>query len=229
MRTVMLSLSCLSLILAGCSGYPAPKSTTPAPTPATATPTLSVAAGSYPAAQTITISDTTPGSTIYYTTDGTMPTVASTRYSGPITVSITETLMAAAIASGYTLSAVASASYTIAKPPPPAPSGTVFHGQVPIAGARVYLFAANTTGYGNASVSLLEPALTGASDEIGAYVVTGSDGRFAFTGEYHCTANTQVYVYVLGGDAGSGPIQPRGCLPCWAPAPLQAASPSLRR
>ncbi|KAA6457651.1 hypothetical protein DYQ86_22705, partial [Acidobacteria bacterium AB60] len=35
-----------------------------------ATPTFSVAPGSYPSAQTITITDTTPGATIYYTTDG---------------------------------------------------------------------------------------------------------------------------------------------------------------
>jgi hypothetical protein len=107
---------------------------------------------------------------------------------------------------GYLLSAVASASYTITPPPPPppAPSGTVLHGQVPLTGAHVYLFAANTTGYGNASISLLESALTGASDAVGAYVTTASDGSFTLTGDYTCTANTEVYLYALGGDAGSG-------------------------
>jgi hypothetical protein len=205
MRFAIVSLPCLLLILAGCSGYNAPKSATP-PTPTAATPSFSVATGTYAAAQTVTINDATAGATVYYTTNGTAPTTSSTQYTAPVTVSSTETLMAAAIAPGYLLSAVASASYTITPPPPPppAPSGTVLHGQVPLAGAHVYLLAANTTGYGQAAVSLLESALTGASDSIGAYVTTGSDGTFKITGDYTCTANTQVYIYALGGDAGSG-------------------------
>ena len=66
--------------------------------PATvATPTFSPAAGAYSSAQSVTISDATSGATIYYTTDGTTPTTASTEYSGPITVSTTETLQAIAV------------------------------------------------------------------------------------------------------------------------------------
>jgi Chitobiase/beta-hexosaminidase C-terminal domain len=206
MRFAIVSLPCLSLILAGCSSYNAPKAApAPPPTLTAATPSFSVATGTYAAAQTVTINDATAGATIYYTTNGTAPTTSSTQYTAPVTVSSTETLMAAAIAPGYLLSAVASASYTITPPPPPpAPSGTVLHGQVPVAGAHVYLLAANTTGYGQAAVSLLESALTGASDSIGAYVTTGSDGTFKITGDYTCTANTQVYLYVLGEDSGSG-------------------------
>ena len=36
--------------------------------------------------------------------------------------------------------------------------GMVHGGQQPIVGAHVYLYAANTTGYGNAAVSLLQSA-----------------------------------------------------------------------
>ena len=207
MRLVVLSLPCLFLVLAGCSSsYNAPKAApTPASTPAAATPTFSVGAGTYASAQTVTISDATAGAAIYYTTNGAAPSASSTAYTAPITVSSTETLMAAAIAPGYALSAVASAAYTITPPPPPKnPDGTVRHGQTAIAGSHVYLLAANTTGYGNASVSLLDAAETGASDSVGAYVTTGSDGSFDITGDYSCTANTQVYVYALGGNAGSG-------------------------
>jgi hypothetical protein len=82
-------------------------------TPATATPTFSVVAGTYSSAQSVTISDTTPGATIYYTTNGTTPTTSSTVYSGAITVSVSETLEAIATASGYTTSALATAAYTI--------------------------------------------------------------------------------------------------------------------
>ena len=80
---------------------------------ATATPVLSLATGTYTTAQTLTITDATAGSTIYYTTNGTTPTTASTVYSGAITVSATETVEAVAISSTTALSSVASASYTI--------------------------------------------------------------------------------------------------------------------
>ena len=81
--------------------------------PVVSTPTFSPAAGTYTSAQSVTISDATPGATIYYTTNGTTPTTSSTAYTGPITVSSTETLEAIAVATGDTNSAVASAAYTI--------------------------------------------------------------------------------------------------------------------
>jgi hypothetical protein len=79
----------------------------------TATPTFSPVAGTYNATQTVTISDTTSGATIYYTTNGTTPTTASTPYTGPISVSASETLEAIAVASGQSASALATATYTI--------------------------------------------------------------------------------------------------------------------
>jgi streptogramin lyase len=87
-------------------------------------------------------------------------------------------------------------------------SGSVHGGQQPISGAHVYLFAANTTGYGNPSVSLLTSAGNTTLDSSGGatngdyYVSTGPDGSFTITGDYSCTANTQVYLYALGGNPG---------------------------
>jgi uncharacterized repeat protein (TIGR03803 family) len=86
------------------------------PTPA-ATPTFSVASGSYFSAQTVTISDATTGATIYYTTNGTTPTTSSTRYIGAITVNSPETIEAIAVATGYSASAVATATYRIGGTP----------------------------------------------------------------------------------------------------------------
>jgi hypothetical protein len=83
-------------------------------TPATATPTLSPAAGTYTSAQTVTISTTTSGASIRYTTDGSTPTSTTGNvYSSAITVSATTTVKAIAYASGYTDSAVASATFAI--------------------------------------------------------------------------------------------------------------------
>jgi hypothetical protein len=79
----------------------------------TATPTFSPAAGTYSAAQSVAISDTTPGAVIYYTTNGTAPTTSSAVYSSAIAVSASSTLEALAVAPGFTQSAVASAAFVI--------------------------------------------------------------------------------------------------------------------
>jgi len=110
--------------------------------------------------------------------------------------------------------------------PPSVQTGVALHGHVhggqqPIDGAHVYLFAANTNSYGgynladstsNASSSLLNPADTLTSDSIGAYVLTDAAGDFDITGDYSCTAGSQVYLYVHGGDAGAGPNSAIGLL-----------------
>jgi hypothetical protein len=84
-------------------------------TPVAATPTFSPAPGSYTSSQSVALSDTTPGAVIYYTTNGTAPTLSSAVYnpSTPIAVGSTETIEAMATASGYTNSAVTSGSYVI--------------------------------------------------------------------------------------------------------------------
>ena len=80
---------------------------------AAATPAFSPAGGTYSAAQSVVLTDSTPGAKIYYTTDGSTPTTSSSSYSGPITVSSSETLQAVASASGFALSVVATAAFTI--------------------------------------------------------------------------------------------------------------------
>jgi hypothetical protein len=83
-----------------------------APPTATA-PSLSPGTGTYTSAQTVTMADTTPGAQIYYTTNGSTPTTASTKYSAPISIGTSTTVEAIAAASGYANSAVSSATYTI--------------------------------------------------------------------------------------------------------------------
>jgi len=74
-------------------------------------PTFNPPPGYYTAVQSVTISTTTPNATIYYTTDGTTPTTASTKYAGPVSVGVTETLSAIAVASALSNSLVASGLY----------------------------------------------------------------------------------------------------------------------
>ena len=81
-----------------------------------ATPTFSPGAGAVTSGTAVSISDSTNGAVIYYTTDGSAPTTASTKYSTPIGISSAGTINAIATASGYTQSAVGTAAYTIGKP-----------------------------------------------------------------------------------------------------------------
>jgi len=81
-------------------------------TPA-ATPIFSPPSGIYTSVQEVAITSATPGATIYYTTNGTAPTISSTVYSAPILVSTSETIKAIATAPVYLQSATASAVYII--------------------------------------------------------------------------------------------------------------------
>ena len=76
-------------------------------------PVFSPAAGTYESVKTITLTDPITAAVIYYTTNGTVPTTSSTKYTGPITVSSTATIEAIAVAPGYSSSAVAKATYEI--------------------------------------------------------------------------------------------------------------------
>ena len=94
-----------------------------------ATPTFNHPAGSYMSPQLIALADSTSGAAIYYTTDGSVPTQFSTRYTSPIGLSgsvlgnsVTTTIKAIAVATGFTNSAVASATYTITLAPAATPA-----------------------------------------------------------------------------------------------------------
>jgi len=81
-----------------------------------ATPVISPSGGSYSTTQSVTITDSTSGSTIYYTTDGSAPTTSSTKYTVALSVSSAETINAIAAASGDTNSAEATAVFTFTTP-----------------------------------------------------------------------------------------------------------------
>jgi hypothetical protein len=101
---------------------------------------------------------------IYYTTNSTTPTTSSSKFVAPITVSADETIKAMAVASGFTASPIASATYTLIGSPS---ALAAFSTQVTASGAQMN-GVVNTMGltgtfqfqYGNTSTSL--PATTAA-------------------------------------------------------------------
>lgn len=78
-----------------------------------ATPTFSPAAGTFGVTQSVAISSATAGASIYYTTDGSTPTIASTLYSTSVSVAVSETLKAIAVKSGFANSAIGTSVYVI--------------------------------------------------------------------------------------------------------------------
>jgi Chitobiase/beta-hexosaminidase C-terminal domain len=169
-------------------------------------PTFSPSAGTYTTTQTVTITCSTPSSSIYYTTDGTTPTFpitgSTTIYSTPLTVSATETIKAIGVASGLTNSSVASATYTI--------GSTTFdffmsqNGDDNNAGSlgspwSVTAFNSKSTTYSGKKIGII--------GDIGAtlsgVIITGAAGQFS------CTANTLSvgqYLMISGSFGGSGSI-----------------------
>jgi predicted membrane protein len=146
------------------------------PVTATPTPTFSPAPGSYTNSQTVTISDTTQGASIYYTTDGTTPTTSSNLYTGAITVGGTETLEAIAVASDYSQSAVATATYTITGGTPIASLSEtrIYFGAAPLGGSSGTM-TITLTNMGNAPLVLSgNPAITAPFTILGSTCTAGS-------------------------------------------------------
>ena len=153
-----------------------------------ATPIFSPVAGTYPSAQSVTISDATTGATIYYTTNGTAPTASSTPYTGAISVSSTETIEAIAVATGHNNSAVATATYTIQAVAAPqvvlTPSTLTFTGtQVGATSATQTITLSNP---GNAALSITGITFSGSSafvesNNCGATLAAGAFCTFSYT------------------------------------------------
>jgi beta-glucanase (GH16 family) len=191
------------------------------PPATTATPAFSPAAGTYSSAQTVAMSDATAGATIYYTTTGTTPTTASAVYSGPITVSATETLKAMATASGDANSAVATAAYTItpattattATPTFSPAAGTYSSAQSvamsdATAGATIH-YTTNGTTPTTASVVYSGPITVSATETLKAMATAAGDANSAVATAAYTTiatggGGTDILDISAGGTAAAG-------------------------
>jgi hypothetical protein len=183
--------------------------------PLTATPTFSPASGTYASAQTVTIADSTPNASIYYTTNGTTPSTGSTLYTGPIQIATSETLSAIALAPGFSQSADATASYTITSgsscSPPGSPGLNVCK---PVNGSSVaspvsVQAAANVTG----TIARMEVWVNGVKDysTVGSTslsttlnLASGTNERFDFYAVNTAGAKWEKTVYATVGAGGGG-------------------------
>ncbi|MCZ6788601.1 MAG: chitobiase/beta-hexosaminidase C-terminal domain-containing protein, partial [Chloroflexi bacterium] len=88
--------------------------------PTVVTPAISPNGGSFNDSVTVTITTSTAGATIHYTTDGSDPTTASPQYTGAFALTANATVKARAYMTGMNPSAVASATFalnTVNSPP----------------------------------------------------------------------------------------------------------------
>jgi hypothetical protein len=84
--------------------------------PPAATPVFSLPDGAFTEIKDVEITCSTPGASIYYTTNGSIPTTASTLYTGIMQVGGSKTIKAIAVAAGYSFSEIAYATYSITLP-----------------------------------------------------------------------------------------------------------------
>jgi glucosylceramidase len=118
-RFAVFTLALIATACGGGSGGGSSNQLPPPPPPTATTPAFWPVPGSYSQAQAgqmVTLTDSSSGATIYYTTDGSTPTTSSTAYSAPITVTATTTIQAIAGGTNFTSSPVASGLYTLTLP-----------------------------------------------------------------------------------------------------------------
>jgi hypothetical protein len=140
------------------------------------TPTATPYSATFTTERTVTLSATTPGAKIYYTTDGTVPTTGSTLYSGPFKLTSTATVKAIAVKANFVNSEVLSATFT------KAPAEKV----------------AKPVATPNGGTFATEQTVTLSSDTLGASIYYTTDGTEPTTGStlysapFKLTATTMV-------------------------------------
>jgi hypothetical protein len=166
--------------------------------PEVATPKISPNGGTFASAQTVTLTDATSSSTIYYTLNGNTPTPASMQYTGPIVVKTDTTLKAIATAPGFVQSAVATAFFTFTNQTPAvtfSPGGGTYtsaqtvtlsdtdanakihyttNGTTPTASSTLYTAAIKVTASETIKAIAIDPAKTNSNVASAAYVIQGA-------------------------------------------------------
>lgn len=162
---------------------------------AAATPSFSEPSGTYASTQTVSISSATAGSTIYFTTDGSVPSTSSYRYSGPVAVASSMVLQAIAMAPGYTNSGLAQASYVISVPNGPnIPSFAIAQEEIQLLPNWRIKHDPGTPGTSTGSMTLVsDPSLSGQAAKI--YTTFTNAGGELYSVTYGNDADSENFVY----------------------------------
>ncbi|WP_051571864.1 chitobiase/beta-hexosaminidase C-terminal domain-containing protein [Ruminiclostridium cellobioparum] len=180
-------------------------------------PIASPAGGTYTSAQTVTLSSTTSGASIYFTADGSEPTMASELYTGPITVDTSRVIKAIAVKEGMEDSEVAVYSYTIDVPqigrvqiPAASPAGGTYTSAQTVtlssatSGANIY-YTADGSEPTTASAIYINPIAVNASTVIKAIAVKeGMDNSEVATFSYTINTSSGGGSTPGGGQTGGG-------------------------
>ena len=176
---------------------------------AAAAPTFSPAAGAYAIAQSITISSTTPGVSIRYTTDGSTPSSSTgTLYSGPVAISTGSTFKAVAYSTDFTDSGITTGAYTIGASVPAAPSLTA------TAASATRINLSWSVGVGATSYNVKRSSVNG-----GPYAAIATGIASTTFSDVGLTPNTTYYYVVSGINAnGESPNSSQASATTFTPA-----------
>jgi hypothetical protein len=155
-----------------------------------AAPVFNPPAGTYTDPLSVSITASTNGGAIYYTTDGSTPTMASTQYSSPVSLPMNATTTINAIAvNSNGLSPVTSGTYTVNPPPPPA--APVFN---PSAGTYV------------APLSITITAASGATIHYTTNGTTPTASSAVYSGPFSLSVGTTLVQAIAVNRGGSSPV-----------------------
>ena len=172
-----------------------------------AAPAFSTAAGAIAFPTTITLSSTTAGATIYYTTDGSTPTTGSTQGTS-VVVNSAQTIKAFAIKTGWTDSSISSAAYTQAQSTAPtsitlakgstAAVGGVTNVAIPSAGATDSTGA--VTGWISSTASKIKFTVVNGGSASSTITIGG--GAYTSGADYTITAASTLTVVITTTETG---------------------------
>ncbi|MDH4263332.1 MAG: chitobiase/beta-hexosaminidase C-terminal domain-containing protein [Spirochaetia bacterium] len=176
---------------------------------AVATPTFSPPQGMYNTTQLVSITSSTPGASICYTSNGATPActvgacTTGTLYSAPIWVSAVTKIKAQACATGFLASVVNSADYTIDTTPPTIPVIFSVHRNFPnLTSANLSWNAStdNLTASANLTYQICQSMISGscAGTFIPTYITAAGATTLSVTG---LSANVKYYYVMRAVDA----------------------------
>jgi hypothetical protein len=170
------------------------------------TPVITPAAGTYNSEQTVTITSPTAGGVIYYTLDGTTPTVFSTLYTGPLMLTTSKTVTAVAVATQDADSVVATSAINVIGSP-----SVLGSAATPVASTTATLNAfVNSLGLTGTYIFHYGSSATALSSATTATALTAAATRVAATANITGLASGKTYYFQVtattAGGVTNGPI-----------------------